>query len=121
MTAAELDMDKLHEFVGKMLGDLGGAVSVPTVRIGIRLGLFDALAEAPATSQQLAERTGLAERTMSELLRGSASTVVAVLWLAAPPGVPGVLLMLNSFCTKGAKSVAMACCTGTTSISEAVG
>lgn len=66
MTAAELDMDKLHEFVGKMLGDLGGAVSVPTVRIGIRLGLFDALAEAPATSQQLAERTGLAERYVRE-------------------------------------------------------
>ena len=44
---AELDMDKLHEFVGKMLGDLGGAMSVPTVRIGFRLGLFEALAEGP--------------------------------------------------------------------------
>ena len=47
---AELDMDKLHAFVGKMLGDLGGAISVPTVRIGLRLGLFEALhRDGPAT------------------------------------------------------------------------
>ena len=31
-----------------MLGDLGGAMSVPTVRIGLRLGLFDALHEERA-------------------------------------------------------------------------
>ncbi len=66
MTATELDMDKLHAFVGKMLGDLGGAMSVPTVRIGIRLGLFDALAESPATSAELADRTELAERYVRE-------------------------------------------------------
>jgi hypothetical protein len=40
---AQLDENKLHEFVGKMLGDLGGAFSVPTVRIGLRLGLFKTL------------------------------------------------------------------------------
>ena len=66
MTAAEINMDKLHAFVGKMLGDLGGAMSVPTVRIGIRLGLFDALAEQPATSADLAKRMGLAERYVRE-------------------------------------------------------
>lgn len=66
MAASEIDMDKLHVFVGKMLGDLGGAVSVPTVRIGIRLGLFDALVEGAATSVALAERTGLAERYVRE-------------------------------------------------------
>ena len=32
---AQLDQDKLNAFVGKMLGDLGGAFSVPTVRIGL--------------------------------------------------------------------------------------
>lgn len=66
MAADELDMDKLHTFVGKMLGDLGGAMSVPTVRIGIRLGLFDALTQGPATSAELAQRTGLAERYVRE-------------------------------------------------------
>ena len=39
----DVDNDKLGALVGKMLGDLGGAFSVPTVRIGFRLGLFDAL------------------------------------------------------------------------------
>jgi SAM-dependent methyltransferase len=64
---AELDMDKLHEFVGKMLGDLGGAMSVPTTRIGFRLGLFKALAEEPATASELARRAGgLTERYVRE-------------------------------------------------------
>jgi 2-polyprenyl-3-methyl-5-hydroxy-6-metoxy-1,4-benzoquinol methylase len=64
---AELDMDKLHEYVGKMLGDLGGAMSVPTARIGFRLGLFKALAEGPATASELAHRAGdLTERYVRE-------------------------------------------------------
>ncbi|HWD68295.1 MAG TPA: hypothetical protein VG227_10080, partial [Caulobacteraceae bacterium] len=64
---AELDMDKLHEYVGKMLGDLGGAMSVPTTRIGFRLGLFKALAEGPATAFELARRAGgLTERYVRE-------------------------------------------------------
>ncbi|NBD95193.1 MAG: methyltransferase domain-containing protein [Gammaproteobacteria bacterium] len=65
---AGLNEEKLDEFVGKMLGDLGGALSVPTVRIGFRLGLFDALQKhGPATSIELAERAGgLAERYVRE-------------------------------------------------------
>ena len=42
-TMASIDNDKLKALVGKMLGDLGGAFSVPTARIGFRLGLFDGL------------------------------------------------------------------------------
>jgi hypothetical protein len=38
---ADIDENKLNELIGKMLGDLGGAFSVPTVRLGFRLGLFD--------------------------------------------------------------------------------
>ena len=60
------DMDKLHQLVGKMLGDLGGAFSVPTTRIGFQLGIFDALSEGPATTEQLARRTDLAERYIRE-------------------------------------------------------
>ncbi|MES1158566.1 MAG: methyltransferase domain-containing protein [Terricaulis silvestris] len=65
---AQLDQAKLHEFVGKMLGDLGGAFSVPTVRIGLRLGLFDALhRDGPATAAELAKRAGgLTERYVRE-------------------------------------------------------
>jgi SAM-dependent methyltransferase len=65
---AQFDETKLHEFVGKMLGDLGGAFSVPTVRLGLRLGLFDALHDGgPAKAGELAERAGgLTERYVRE-------------------------------------------------------
>lgn len=63
----ELNPDKLNTLVGKMLGDLGGAFSVPTVRIGIRLGLFDSLhSDGEATSAELADRLGLAARYIQE-------------------------------------------------------
>jgi 2-polyprenyl-3-methyl-5-hydroxy-6-metoxy-1,4-benzoquinol methylase len=63
----DFDHDKLHGLVTKMLGDLGGAFSVPTVRIGFRLGLFDALhRHGPARSAELAARAGLAERYVRE-------------------------------------------------------
>jgi hypothetical protein len=53
--------------VGKTLGDFGGAFSVPTARIGFRLGLFDALhRHGAARISELAGRTGLAERYVRE-------------------------------------------------------
>jgi 2-polyprenyl-3-methyl-5-hydroxy-6-metoxy-1,4-benzoquinol methylase len=60
--------ERLHALVGKMLGDLGGAFSVPTVRIGFRLGLFDTLHKnGPATAAVLAGNAGgLAERYVRE-------------------------------------------------------
>ena len=65
--ATVLDEERLHAFVGKMLGDLGGGMSVPTVRLGFSLGLFDALAEGPATAADLAARAGnLHERYVRE-------------------------------------------------------
>src|SRR5690349_23196369 len=62
-----IDNEKLGALVGKMLGDLGGAFSVPTVRIGFRLGLFDALHRHGALSvAELAARTELAGRYVRE-------------------------------------------------------
>jgi ubiquinone/menaquinone biosynthesis C-methylase UbiE len=50
-----------------MLGDLGGAFSVPTVRIGFRLGLFETLANGgPMTAAELAAKTGLTARYVRE-------------------------------------------------------
>jgi 2-polyprenyl-3-methyl-5-hydroxy-6-metoxy-1,4-benzoquinol methylase len=66
---AEVSAEKLNAFIGKMLNDLGCAFGVPTTRIGLRLGLFDALhRHGPATSKELAERagSGLAERYVRE-------------------------------------------------------
>lgn len=63
----EPNPDTLNLLVGKMLGDLGGAFSVPTVRIGFRLGLFASLhSHGPATPDELADRLGLAERYVRE-------------------------------------------------------
>ena len=64
---SNIDGDKLNTLVGKMLGELGGAFSVPTVRIGYRLGLFEALHKHGAASvAELAKKTGLAERYVRE-------------------------------------------------------
>jgi SAM-dependent methyltransferase len=56
--ATAIDEEKLNAFIDKMLADLGGAMSVPTVRIGLRLGLFKALEQGPATAAELAARAG---------------------------------------------------------------
>jgi 2-polyprenyl-3-methyl-5-hydroxy-6-metoxy-1,4-benzoquinol methylase len=64
---SDIDNERLGALVGKMLGDLGGAFSVPTVRIGFRLGLFAALyKDGAATVAELAARAGLAERYVRE-------------------------------------------------------
>jgi len=71
----DVNEDKLMAFVGKVLGDLGGAYSVALVRMGERLGLYKALLEGgPATSGELAERTRLAERYVREWLNHHAAS-----------------------------------------------
>ena len=66
--------DKLNQLIGKMLGDLGGAFSVPMVRMGDRLGLYKALEKGPMTSKQLAAETGIAERYAREWLSHQAAS-----------------------------------------------
>jgi hypothetical protein len=62
------DETKLNAFMGRMLDDIGGAVSAALVLVGDRLGLFKALADAPAGSWELARRTGTSERMVREWL-----------------------------------------------------
>jgi 2-polyprenyl-3-methyl-5-hydroxy-6-metoxy-1,4-benzoquinol methylase len=70
-----VDEARLNRFVGQMLGDLGGALSVPLVRIGDRLGLYRALqAEGPLTPAQLARTAGIAERYAREWLSHQAAS-----------------------------------------------
>ena len=69
-----IDSNKLNGVVGKMLGDLGGAFSVPTGSIGYKLGLFQSLHKhGAATSDELAGRTGLAKRYVKEWAFAQAS------------------------------------------------
>jgi len=70
-----LNETKLHEFMGKMVGDMGAAIGTALVLIGDRLGLYKALAEyGPLTSEQLAERTGTTERYVREWLSAQAAS-----------------------------------------------
>ena len=68
-----LDMDVINEFIGKFAGDLGATLAAGGVVTGHRLGLFKALAEGPATPDQLATRTGTDARYVTEWLRGQAA------------------------------------------------
>jgi SAM-dependent methyltransferase len=70
-----MDEAKLNQFIGRMLGDLGGALSVPLVRIGDRLGLYKALHTAgPMTPDELATKTDIAERYAREWLSHQAAS-----------------------------------------------
>jgi ubiquinone/menaquinone biosynthesis C-methylase UbiE len=58
---------KMHELLGKMLNDMGAAAVAPLVVLGDKLGLYKSLASGgPLTSQQLADKTGTAERYVRE-------------------------------------------------------
>jgi SAM-dependent methyltransferase len=64
-----IDLNRVEAFAGQMLGDLGATVSGALVHLGDRLGLYRAMAAAgPLTSQELADRTGTAERYVREWL-----------------------------------------------------
>ena len=52
-----VDEDRLNEFLGRFVGDLGATIAAGSVVIGHRLGLYRALAEGPATPAELARRT----------------------------------------------------------------
>jgi len=68
-----IDQDKLHELVGKFVGDLGATMAAGNVVVGHRLGLYRSLAEGPATAEQLARRTGTDPRYVAEWLCGQAA------------------------------------------------
>jgi len=70
-----IDEEKLQQFLGKMLVDLGAAASVPLMRIGIRLGLYKAMDGAgPMTSAELAAKTNISERYAREWLAQNAAS-----------------------------------------------
>jgi SAM-dependent methyltransferase len=69
-----MDDAKLHEFLGKMVNDLGAASGAALVLIGDRLGLYKAIAsEGPLNSEELAQRTGTTERYVREWLSAQAA------------------------------------------------
>ncbi len=70
----DIDIEAVQEFAQKVSGDLAIGHHSVQVYLGDRLGLWHALAAVPgATSEQLAERTGLAERYVREWLSAQAA------------------------------------------------
>ena len=74
MKPAAIDEEKLHAFVGKVVGDFGAALGASLAYIGQRLGLYKAMAGAgPLTAAELAGRTGMVERYVREWLINQAA------------------------------------------------
>jgi SAM-dependent methyltransferase len=73
-TIQPVDEAKLDEFMGRLVGELGAAISAALVVIGDRLGLYRAMADGrPVSADELAARTGTDQRYVREWLSNQAA------------------------------------------------
>jgi SAM-dependent methyltransferase len=70
MSTETIDEAKLGAFMERALGDAAGLMASTLAALGDRLGLFEALARGPATSDDLAAAAAVNERYAREWLRG---------------------------------------------------
>jgi SAM-dependent methyltransferase len=70
-----IDEGKLNEFLGKVVTDVGSAMSASLVVLGDKLGLWRAMAKAgaPVSPAELAQRTETTERYVHEWLNAMAA------------------------------------------------
>ena len=69
MSDEAIDMAKVEEMAGKIVGDVAAAVSLFMAYMGDQAGVFDAMdGEGPMTVGQLAAKTGLNEKYLHEWL-----------------------------------------------------
>ena len=74
MNATGIDESKLEAFMGQAVTDMGAVISAPLFVIGEKLGLYKAMAGAgPLSSQEVADRAGVAERSVREWLGNQAA------------------------------------------------
>ncbi|MGO8184116.1 class I SAM-dependent methyltransferase [Rhizobium leguminosarum] len=70
----EPDMQKLDALVGRLVGDVGAAMSGALVVLGDQVGIFKAMADGtPMSVQDLAAKTGVKERYLREWLSAQAA------------------------------------------------
>lgn len=70
-----INEQKMNDFLGKVVGDFGAALSSSLAYLGQKLGLYKALASGgPATSAELAEKTSTNERYVREWLINQAAS-----------------------------------------------
>jgi SAM-dependent methyltransferase len=73
VSESTLDLDALQALTLNLFSKMEGAVTATLIHLGGKLGLYHSLAEGPATSGGLAERTGLHERWVREWLYNQAA------------------------------------------------
>jgi 2-polyprenyl-3-methyl-5-hydroxy-6-metoxy-1,4-benzoquinol methylase len=72
--AKPISEEKMHEFIGKVVGDFGAALGASLTYVGQKLGLFKAIAEAgPINAPELAQKTATNERYVREWLINQAA------------------------------------------------
>lgn len=71
----ELNEAKLNDLLGKVVSEMGAAANGPLIIIGDKLGLFESLSnDGPMTPDNLASKTGTAERYVREWLSAQAAS-----------------------------------------------
>jgi len=71
----ELNENKLHDLLGKVVVEMGAAANGPLIIIGDKLGLYKSLSESGhMTSDELASKTNTSERYVREWLSAQAGT-----------------------------------------------
>ena len=74
MATTSIDEAKLEAVMGQAVTDMGAVISAPLFILGEKLGLYRAMAGAgPLTSDEVAQRSGTAERYVREWLRNQAA------------------------------------------------
>ena len=71
----QVNEEKLHALLGKMVTEMGAATIGPLIILGDRLGLYKAIEDyGPLGSRQLADATGTSERYVREWLSAHAAS-----------------------------------------------
>jgi SAM-dependent methyltransferase len=66
--------DKLNEFMGRFVHDIGAVLHAATVVVGDQLGLYKSIAQGPGTAEELARRAHVDARYLREWLGAQAAS-----------------------------------------------
>jgi hypothetical protein len=97
-TGEEAAVEQVAAVLGRLVGDFAGTAGVVLTALGLRLGLWDALAAGPALPETVAERAGAVVPYVREWLRSQA----AAGYVGYDPGsgtfclAPGVAAVLGA-------------------------
>jgi 2-polyprenyl-3-methyl-5-hydroxy-6-metoxy-1,4-benzoquinol methylase len=69
-----INEQKLNDFMGRFVGDLGAVMHAATVVVGDQLGLYKALGDGPSSVEDLARRTSTDPRYLREWLSAQAAS-----------------------------------------------